>query len=141
MHAFVVLNPVAGFDNGTDVRAVIEEHLVQAGWEVDIHETTEFEDVTESTRAALQENYDIFVAAGGDGTVSAVAAALVGADRLFGILPTGSGNGLARELGIPLTLPAALALLTEKHDLQVLDVMEVAGHGYFFLNLSMGISA
>jgi len=141
MRAFVVLNPVAGLDDGTDVRAVIEMHLARAGWEVEIHETTESEDVTERTREALAGNYDIFVAAGGDGTVSAVAAALVSTDRLFGVLPTGSGNGLARELGIPLTLPAALALLTEKHGVQVLDVMEVVGHGYFFLNLSMGISA
>ena len=141
MYALVVLNPVAGLDDGTDVRAVIEAHLSQAGWAFDIHETAESEDVTASTKAALKENYDIFIAAGGDGTVSAVAAALVDVDRLLGVLPTGSGNGLARELGIPLTLPAALALLTEEHDLQVLDVMEVVGHGYFFLNLSMGISA
>jgi diacylglycerol kinase (ATP) len=141
MRAFIVLNPVAGPDDGTEVRAVIEAHFSEAGWEAEVHETSKSENVTERTRSALEAGYEVVVAAGGDGTVAAVGAALVGTDCVMGVLPTGSGNGLARELGIPLALPQALALLTGSHDQREIDAIEVPGHGYFFLNLSMGMTA
>ncbi len=138
MRAFIVLNPVAGPDDGTEVRVVIETVLAEAGWEVEVHETSKSENVTERTRSALEAGYEVVVAAGGDGTVAAVGSALVGTDQVMGVLPTGSGNGLARELGIPLDLFQALALLTGAHAQREIDALEVLGHGTFFLNLSMG---
>jgi len=139
--AFIVLNPVAGPDDGTEARGIIAAHFAEAGWEIEVHETSESENVTECTRSALVAGYDLVVAAGGDGTVAAVGSALVWTDHVMGVLPTGSGNGLARELGIPLALSRALQLLTGDHASREIDAIEVPGHGHFFLNLSMGMSA
>ena len=55
-------------------------------------------------------NADRVIAVGGDGTIKLVAEALLGSERAMGILPAGSANGLAKELGIPLELSEALAL-------------------------------
>eukprot|EP01098_Paradermamoeba_levis_P013660 TRINITY_DN6268_c0_g1_i1.p1 TRINITY_DN6268_c0_g1~~TRINITY_DN6268_c0_g1_i1.p1 ORF type:complete len:272 (+),score=-2.97 TRINITY_DN6268_c0_g1_i1:594-1409(+) len=59
------------------------------------------------------ENWKAVVAVGGDGTVNEIARVLVGSDIPIGVLPLGSGNGLARHLGIPLTLEASLKRLFE----------------------------
>ncbi|HXC04120.1 MAG TPA: YegS/Rv2252/BmrU family lipid kinase, partial [Bacteroidia bacterium] len=62
-------------------------------------------------RKALEGDYETVVAVGGDGTVNAVASALSGTSKKLGIIPLGSGNGLARHLGIPLDPVKALHML------------------------------
>jgi len=61
--------------------------------------------------AAVREGCAVVVAVGGDGTMNEVATALVGTGAVLGLIPCGSGNGLARHLGIPLRVPAALEVL------------------------------
>lgn len=68
-------------------------------------------DATAVAKQLVAEGYDIVVAIGGDGTVNEVAQALVGADAALGIVPVGSGNGLARHLHIPLDVGKALKLI------------------------------
>jgi diacylglycerol kinase family enzyme len=87
----------------------------------------------------VDENVDCIVACGGDGTVNEVARCLVGTSVLMGILPIGSGNGLARHLCLPADLTAALDLLKTRSYKQV-DVGQVNGR-YFFSNLSVAFSA
>jgi diacylglycerol kinase family enzyme len=79
-------------------------------------------------------------AAGGDGTVSAVVNGLANQDIPLGIIPVGTGNGLARAMNIPLDLVEAIHLLAGEHELQPLDAMQV-GDKYFILNVSAGISS
>jgi diacylglycerol kinase family enzyme len=79
----------------------------------------------------------IVVAAGGDGTVSGVASAVVDSPAALGILPLGTLNHFARDLHIPLTLPEAVAVIAAGHVRQV-DVGEVNGH-CFVNNSSIGI--
>jgi diacylglycerol kinase (ATP) len=62
-------------------------------------------------RTASSSDVDLIVAAGGDGTINEVAQGLIGGGKTMGILPRGSGNGLARHLGIPLSLPDSLNTL------------------------------
>jgi len=137
--AFVVLNPVAGSAKG-DARSRIEAHLSGHGWDVHIHETRGDEDVSALVRQAAEEGVDLCVAAGGDGTVSAVANGLAGTDVPLGILPIGTGNVLAKELGIPENLEGALELLTGEHDIKVLDMIRV-GDRRFVLNVSVGLGS
>jgi diacylglycerol kinase (ATP) len=68
-------------------------------------------DATRLAQQAVSERYELVVAAGGDGTVNEVATALVDRSVILGILPLGSGNGLARSLAVPLKLEAALDTL------------------------------
>ena len=76
--------------------------------------------------AAIDSDADVIVAAGGDGTVTAVASALVGTDTALAILPLGTVNLLARDLGIPLDLDAAIAALAAMQPRKI-DVGEVNG--------------
>lgn len=88
--------------------------------------------------AASLEHADLIVAAGGDGTVSDVASALRGHDIPLGILPAGSTNIVARDLGIPTNIRAASALLFGRHELRRIDVgtcgdrvfLHMAGAGF-----------
>src|SRR5690606_27311515 len=62
----------------------------------------------ELAKSAIDEQYDAVIAVGGDGTINEIGTALVGSDIPLGIVPEGSGNGLALYLGIPMNESAAL---------------------------------
>ncbi len=87
------------------------------------------------------EDVQLFIAAGGDGTISLVADALVNQDVSLGILPTGTGNLLARELGLPLKLKPALELITRPNANTInMDVFKLQDH-FYVLNLSVGVTS
>jgi diacylglycerol kinase family enzyme len=94
--------------------------------------------VTDQARRAVADGCRTAVAAGGDGTVNAVASALVGADDVpLGVLPLGTLNHFAKDLGIPLDLEPAVRLITQGVRRQV-DVGEVNG-AVFVNNSSIGV--
>jgi diacylglycerol kinase (ATP) len=138
---FIVMNPVSGVKDSDDSRKLIDDFFQSNGWEYEVHETKPDEDLPGLVRKKLKQKVDYVLAAGGDGTVAAVVGGLVNSQVPMGILPLGTGNGLARDLNIPITLPEALALLTSpERDVQNLDVMQV-GDAYYVLNVSIGVSA
>jgi YegS/Rv2252/BmrU family lipid kinase len=137
---YVVLNPIAGNSSAEEIRTALEETFGDKGWTLDIYETTGEENVAELTREACKKGAGLVVAAGGDGTVAGVVNGLVNSGIPLGILPVGTGNGLARALSVPLDLENALALLIEGHEIIELDALQV-GDKYYILNVSAGISA
>jgi YegS/Rv2252/BmrU family lipid kinase len=139
-HAFVVFNPVAGTGDADEVRNALEHMLSEVGWTYTIHKTRSDEEIAEVVRGALDESYDLFLASGGDGTVSGVAGALVGTDMPVGVVPTGTGNAMARELGLPLDVEQACAIITGDPASRYIDALRV-GDRYAFLNLTIGLSA
>lgn len=138
-NVFIIQNPVAGTTPGEEVEEKIRQHFEAFNWSYEIYQTTGEENVTEIVRQSSLDKRDLIVAAGGDGTISAVASALVGQNIPLGILPVGTGNGLARDLQIPLNLEQALALISGEHRRHPVDAMEVDGR-YFLLNLSAGLT-
>jgi len=88
-------------------------------------------------RAALESGCRVLVAAGGDGTVSAVAGVLVGGEVPLGVLPVGTLNHFARDLGLPLGVPEAVAVVAGGTVRRV-DVGEVNGR-IFLNNSSLGV--
>ena len=90
-------------------------------------------------RASISDGADIIVAAGGDGTVNEVASCLVKTPVVLGLLPIGSGNGLARHLSVPTRIDAALEIL-KKCYAKKMDVGFV-NERYFFCNVSVAFSA
>jgi YegS/Rv2252/BmrU family lipid kinase len=138
--AFVVLNPVAGTEDPDEVRSTIVSGLEAANWDYDIHRTSEEEDVERAVRDSSPEDYDVVIASGGDGTISAVASALTGTDTPLGIIPSGTGNSLARDLDIPLAIDEAMQIITGKHDARPIDGLRIDDRHYF-LNASVGVSA
>jgi YegS/Rv2252/BmrU family lipid kinase len=94
-------------------------------------------EMTAAARRAAVDETELTVAAGGDGTISAVAAQLVGSPKLLGVLPLGTLNHFAKDLNIPQDLEAAVQTVIEGQVVK-LDVGEVNGR-YFLNNSSLGI--
>ncbi|HEX9373702.1 MAG TPA: diacylglycerol kinase family protein [Roseiflexaceae bacterium] len=138
---FVVLNPMAGSCTAEDVRHALDRHLTPPD-QYEIYETTgdADEDVVAIVRAAVDRGANVVGAAGGDGTVSEVAEALVGAAIPLGILPVGTANVFARELALPLDLEGACALLASPHATASVDAMKV-GDKYYILQIGIGIDS
>jgi diacylglycerol kinase family enzyme len=87
--------------------------------------------------AAIARRPDVIVAGGGDGTIGTVAAALVGGTIALGVLPLGTLNHFARDLGVPLDLAAAVALIADG-PIRHIDVGEVNGR-VFINNSGLGL--
>ena len=129
--AFIV-NPASGMGGKASLlRQVRKTFCSEADWMLDIYQTTGQGD---AYRAALgyREQGDVVavVAVGGDGTVNQVARALVHSGIPMGIIPTGSGNGLARHLKIPLSIPKALAVV-QAFDTLDIDSGSLNGQAFF----------
>jgi len=106
--AAVIINPAKG--EAADVRAMMTTVSSNNGWAAPLFlETTPEDGGTSQARQALAENVDVVIAAGGDGTVRCVAAVLSGTGTALGIIPLGTGNLLARNLGLDINDPAAAA--------------------------------
>lgn len=141
--AFVILNPVAGNSSREEILYLIEKHFQSANWKCEIYQTTGEENVPDVMQNVLDQkgnDINLFVAVGGDGTVSGVAGGLVDEVIPMAILPTGTGNSLARELGISLDIKKALQLITGEHRLAKIDAMKV-GNDIYLLNVSLGLSS
>jgi diacylglycerol kinase (ATP) len=105
----LVVQPVKA--DKSSIEDGVRGHCARAGWpEPIVLETTPQDPGGEVTRKALDEGAELVLAAGGDGTVRAVAEALVGTGVPLGVVPAGTGNLLARNLGLPLDAQEALAV-------------------------------
>jgi YegS/Rv2252/BmrU family lipid kinase len=136
---YVVLNPVAGDGKPDAIRALLRESLGANGY--DLYETSGDESIPDVVRAAVADHdYDWVAAVGGDGTVSAVANGLVKSGVPLAILPAGTGNALAKELGIPQEIEDACRLLSGDAATRAIDAIRVDDH-YFFLQLGIGLEA
>src|SRR4051794_1874256 len=87
---FLILNPVAGTSVVDDVRRAADRHFLPVESICEVHETAKGDLIEEIVREAQRRGYDMVVAAGGDGTVSAVAEGLVGTETPLGIVPLGT---------------------------------------------------
>jgi diacylglycerol kinase (ATP) len=140
MKVFIVLNPAAGKNAGESIREAISRYFTSSQIDYEIYETQKGDKAGDIVRARLRDRLDLVVAAGGDGTVSAVTDGLVGSSVPLGIIPSGTGNLIARELNIPLEIEDAVALIAGAHILRKIDAMRI-GKRVYGLNISIGISA
>lgn len=138
--AFVVVNPVAGHSQPDILREKLRRRFAEAGKDCELYETTGEERLAEVVRSSLDRGSDLLVAAGGDGTVSGVVDGLAHASVPMGILPVGTGNALARDLGIPLDVDEALDLLLGEHAVRQIDALQIDTR-FFVLNIGVGMSA
>lgn len=106
---------------------------------VKIKKTIKPKHAVELTKASIIEGADIVVACGGDGTVNEIASCLVGSGVKLGVVPMGSGNGLASTLKIPKSIKAALNVIKKSNSIQI-DVGDINKH-YFFSNTGIGFDA
>lgn len=113
--ALLIINPIAGTRSKHGVKDIVSESLGRQGYDVSVLETTGAGDAADFAARAAADGVEIVVSAGGDGTVNEIAGALSHTSTTLGILPLGSGNGLARSLGIPQDVEAAMKIITAGH--------------------------
>lgn len=113
--ALLIINPIAGTRSKRGVRDIVSESLGSQGYDLSVLETTGSNDAADFAAQAAADGVEIVVSAGGDGTVNEIAGALSHTATTLGILPLGSGNGLARSLGIPQDVEAAMKIISDGH--------------------------
>jgi YegS/Rv2252/BmrU family lipid kinase len=103
-----IINPISGVGRQKVIEKLIDEELDRSLFDYEIAYTKAAKHATELASAAAGSNAHVVVAVGGDGSVNETAKGLVGTETAMAIIPTGSGNGLARHLEIPLDLKKAM---------------------------------
>ena len=106
-----IINPVSGVGRHKTVEKLIAEKLDKTVFDYELAYTKAAKHAIELSKKAVQEHFNIVVAAGGDGSVNEVGKSLVGSDAALAILPCGSGNGTARHLNIPVNLAKAMKVI------------------------------
>lgn len=140
MKVLCILNPIAGGGKiAARVAVALHQILGKAAVAYDIVHTQQAGDGQILARQAAKEGYSHVAAVGGDGTINEIAAGLVGTEVLLGILPVGSGNGLARALQIPLDYREACHVLLQQTERRI-DVGKVNDR-YFFATSGIGFDA
>lgn len=97
----IIANPGSGDSNAADERSVIERAIRDEGGCCDFRVADKNNDLSTLARAASAEGFDVIAAAGGDGSINAIASALVGTDTTLGVIPAGTFNYVGRALGAP----------------------------------------
>jgi diacylglycerol kinase family enzyme len=128
--ARVIMNRRSGADDKPMLRQEIESAFRSHGWEVEII-GCERADLASRVKDAIAKEAGTIVVAGGDGTVNAVASACLPAKRSFGIVPGGTYNYVARNLGVSTEVSEAVSAIVAGQ-LRPLDAGEINGH--LFLN-------
>jgi diacylglycerol kinase (ATP) len=128
--ARLVINPTAGaFGPHIGSPEELIARLRAHGLQVEVLVKTSGREVHQWVHEAVDQHEELVIAAGGDGTIEDVGLSLVGSRTTLGIIPTGSMNNLARELGIPLDIEQACALLAAGPTRQI-DVGRIRAVGY-----------
>lgn len=135
-----VRNPRSGIiRTQTLIRKAIEWNFADSGFDYEIVETAYAGHGNILAKEAVQQGFDAVVAIGGDGTVNEVGSALVNTETALGIIPLGSGNGLARGLGISLQ-PIKAANILKTGEIRTIDAGLVEGE-IFFIVVGLGFDA
>jgi YegS/Rv2252/BmrU family lipid kinase len=142
--AAVIFNPVSGHIPAAQRTRVIQDAFAAAGVAVDWFETTVEDAGGEVTAKAVRNGADLIAVSGGDGTVRACATGLAGSGVPMAILPSGTGNLLAVNLGVPRALKAAVevALTGQRRAIDVgMGDVHVAGVPSFLVMGGLGFDA
>lgn len=135
----LIINPFSGTESKKSIPEDVAAAFDQKKVDLMIRVTGYPEHATEIARKAAKKKYRYVIAAGGDGTVNEVARALVNTDTTLGILPLGSGNGLARDLGIPMDTEKALDIIL-RGNTRTIDY-GIANDHIFFCTCGFGFDA
>jgi YegS/Rv2252/BmrU family lipid kinase len=133
----VILNAASGPGHSPEEAERLQRAFRDAGLKVSVRVARSGDDILELTRRAMQDRPALLVAGGGDGTMNAVANVLRGTGTALGILPLGTLNHFAKDLGVPLQLDQAARTIASGRRIAV-DVGEVNGKT-FINNSSLGI--
>lgn len=135
----LIINPISGTGDKECLPLMVKSRVEPLGYDVDVRFTTCRGDATKLAREAVDKGYDAVLAAGGDGTINETARALCDTAVALGIIPAGSGNGLARHIGIPIDPELSLDIVKQMH-IEAVDYGTVNG-SQFFCTMGVGFDA
>ncbi|MES2510661.1 MAG: diacylglycerol kinase family protein [Pseudomonadota bacterium] len=133
----VILNASAGSGCNEDAARTFTEKFAAHGIAAKVTLATSGAELVGAAKQAVKDGIPMVAAGGGDGTQNAVASELIGTDTVFGVLPMGTLNHFAKDLGIPLAIDDAVATIAAGYSTQV-DTAEVNGRS-FLNNSSLGL--
>jgi len=133
----VIINATAGSSGADDTERAVADAFASCGVDARVTVASEGTEIVRLVRRALSSDARAVVAGGGDGTVSAVASQLIGTRLALGVLPLGTLNHFAKDLGVPLNLEDAARTVCEGREVRV-DVGEVNGQ-VFINNSGLGL--
>lgn len=135
----LIINPIAGTSDKSHLEDEVRPLLEEKGWKVDVVYTRRPLDASKKAVEAVNEGFYAVIGAGGDGTINEIASALRHTKTILGIIPCGSGNGLARHLKIPFNFRKATETILENHPVGI-DYAEINGQP-FFCTCGVGLDA
>ena len=112
-----IINPISGIGKQGEIPRLIDSYLDKSKFDYDISYTEYRKHAKKMAYQSSREGFDIVCAVGGDGSVHEVGTALIGTKTKLAILPSGSGNGLARHLNISLDLKKAIECINENYSI------------------------
>lgn len=110
-----IINPISGGKDKLKIPGLIDTHLDKAKFNANYSFTEYVGHAAEIAEEAANKNFDVIVAVGGDGTINEIGTKVMQQDKILGIIPFGSGNGLARFLGIPMQAVKAIKVINSMH--------------------------
>jgi len=134
-----IINPISGIGSKRKIPKMIEDICAKNQCLLTLSFTEYAGHASELTRQALDEGANIILVVGGDGTVNEVAQSMLYSEAVLGIVPKGSGNGLARELHIPMDTKKALDVIIKGH-VTTIDSCK-ANDRVFFCTCGVGFDA
>lgn len=135
-----IVNPRAGVDRIKAIAEALQKHLDHKQYSYRIEETQYPKHGTEIARAAAASGVEVVVAVGGDGSLNDIIQGIRNTETILGVIPMGSGNGMARSAGIPLKLEAAIKVLN-KNNVHAIDTGLVDDKRLFISNAGVGFDA
>lgn len=121
-----IVNPIAGHSGKESFPAIAERILNKVHFDHEVCFTDAPGHASQLAKEAVAAGFDIVVAVGGDGTINEVARCLIQTNTTLGIVPSGSGNGLARHLNIPIDFEGALEIINKGHQVKI-DTVNISG--------------
>ncbi len=134
-----IVNPIAGSgDNHINIK-FLQRYFNKDTYALVVKNSTYKNHAIVLTKESIVEKADIIVACGGDGTINEVATCIIGTPILLGVIPLGSGNGLASNLKISTNIHKAISII-KKQDIKKID-LGCLNDKYFFSNTGVGFDA
>ena len=134
-----IINPISGTRAKTDIPQALRHEIDSDKFDLEIVYTEYAGHATVLSNQAVARQYAYVLSVGGDGTCNEIAKTLIHTDTVLGIIPTGSGNGLARHLGIPMKTQDAIKLVNSEY-LVTVDYCR-ANEQVFFCTCGVGFDA
>jgi len=138
MKTLIILNPVSAKGRAMEFRKEIESEFKKLKLDYQIHISKSLQDMMNATKKNLKNGFTNFIGVGGDGTIHYMANILAGTDKNLGVIPTGSGNDIAVNLGLPSDIKSCCRIIkkgaTKRLDLGLINdkyyYLCIAGSGF-----------